>query len=138
MFILNYSEMKYKSFILVSFLMFSLVELAQNRTLDSLQLIISKKINDTTHVKAMLNFSAMIRNSDLTKSIKLSTEALDLSQKLKFKKGYALANLNLGTRSPVPATSITDSGLLSAGMKLCKSSSSDKPKLMVSGPLPAI
>jgi serine phosphatase RsbU (regulator of sigma subunit) len=89
--------MKYKSFILVSFLLFSLVELAQNRTLDSLQLIISKKINDTTHVKAMLNFSAMIRNSDLTKSIKLSTEALDLSQKLKFKKGSGLANLNLGT-----------------------------------------
>jgi len=89
--------MKYFTCVLLFVFFGSTGLVAQNRKLDSLQQIIDKKLNDTTHVKAMVTLSALVRNSDLTRSIKLSSEALTLSHKIKFKKGVGLAHLNLGT-----------------------------------------
>ncbi len=89
--------MKYFIGLLLFVIICSTSSVAQNRKLDSLQDIIDKKLNDTTHVKAMVTLSSLIRNSDMAKSIKISTEAIGIAQKIKFSKGVGLAHLNIGT-----------------------------------------
>jgi serine phosphatase RsbU (regulator of sigma subunit) len=82
---------------IVALLLNALTSVAQDRRFDSLQNIIDKNVKDTTQVKAMVTLSALVRTSDITRSIKISSEALALSETIKFKKGIGLATLNLGT-----------------------------------------
>jgi lipopolysaccharide biosynthesis regulator YciM len=82
---------------IVALLLNPLTSVAQDRRFDSLQNIIDKNVKDTTQVKAMVTLSALVRTSDITRSIKISSEALALSETIKFKKGIGLATLNLGT-----------------------------------------
>ena len=88
----------YKKIVLYISVLFclSLQAFAQNPGIDSLKNVITHSENDSTKVYTLLALSKEFFSINLGQSIIYATEALDLSVKLKFNPGLALAYKNIG------------------------------------------
>jgi class 3 adenylate cyclase len=69
---------------------------AQDKVLDSLRSVIEKAGNDTLKVNSLLELSRRFINVNPDAAIHFAKEALELAQRLGYKKGEGLANKNIG------------------------------------------
>ena len=69
---------------------------AQNRAIDSLQVVLRNQGGDTNKVNTLNNLSYELRQLDNKKALQYAGEAILLAEKLNFQKGIAIANLNNG------------------------------------------
>jgi len=69
---------------------------AQNRTIDSLELLLKTAKEDTIKAKLLDDLGWEYNSVDIKKAEKYGQQLLELSQKIKYKKGEGTANANLG------------------------------------------
>lgn len=70
--------------------------LAQNTEVDSLKNVLSRSVEDTNKVKILLELSRLVGSNIASEGLSYSILAKDLSIKLDYKKGLALAYKNIG------------------------------------------
>ena len=67
-----------------------------NNQVDSIHQVLSVYKEDTVKVKAILDLSKSFLSTDPSQGILVAKQAIDLSKKLNYKKGIALAYKNIG------------------------------------------
>lgn len=72
---------------------------SQNAKIDSLQNIINTTKEDTSKVNAMLEIGAEYKNEDAKKTFEFANKAIDLAEKVNYKKGIASAKYLIGFTS---------------------------------------
>lgn len=90
---MNFSRI---AFSILAVLIGTVSSLSSNNFPDSIQQLIHKATNDSAKVNEMLALSKFYFSSDPDKAIQIANEALEISSRIQFKKGRALAYKNLG------------------------------------------
>jgi len=70
---------------------------AQQRSIDSLQLLITNAPSDTIKVKALYRLSMLYQNTNPSQAVEYATQGLDLSQKTGDENGVSICLNSLGT-----------------------------------------
>ena len=68
---------------------------AENSETDSLKVLLANTTNDTTKINLLLKLSKINSWSDVKSSVQYAKQALQLSQKINYKKGLAYSNFHL-------------------------------------------
>ena len=80
-----------------SFLLFSFIfSFAQNHKADSLKIALNNAKQDTERINTLIRFSSALENTNVDSALLLSTEALKLAKLIKWQKGIAGADYDIG------------------------------------------